>query len=339
MDSSSGNMVITRLNKDSFDLDLGVEELYKAISDEFAPTQIKICSDGDYSILFHFVDSSGIKTGFFFVAPSYKNPEGFFDTENLTSVSVSIIGDFSKIKELKSRLINAIGDHMNFDDDVLETSWVQLNSSMQLTYKSMPVKETSSKIINEAYPFIDNPSEYIDSYLESKMPILILSGPPGTGKSTFIRHIIEKAPRKFEVFSVYDEDVMKMDALYTSFISNSNPAIMIMEDADRLLEKRLENANTTMSKILNVSDGIIDLSMKKIIFTTNIESMNDMDQALIRPGRCFDILEFRNLTYNEAEKLATKIDKPLVNDTDSEFPISEIFNSVKSKKTRTFGFR
>jgi ATP-dependent 26S proteasome regulatory subunit len=43
---------------------------------------------------------------------------------------------------------------------------------------------------------------------------------------------------------------------------------------------------------------------RKIIFSTNLPNVGDLDDALIRPGRCFARIHVRTLTTTEALALA-----------------------------------
>jgi hypothetical protein len=80
---------------------------------------------------------------------------------------------------------------------------------------------------------------------------------------------------------------------------------MVMEDADMFLKSRQEG-NTMMHKFLNVGDGLVTTRNKKMVFSTNLPSIKDIDSALVRPGRCYDILHFSELNQEQAEKLAEK---------------------------------
>jgi hypothetical protein len=62
-----------------------------------------------------------------------------------------------------------------------------------------------------------------------------------------------------------------------------------------------------MHKFLNVGDGLVTAANKKMIFSTNLPSIKDIDPALIRPGRCFDIVHFDTLTQEQATVLAGKV--------------------------------
>lgn len=75
--------------------------------------------------------------------------------------------------------------------------------------------------------------------------------------------------------------------------------VIVIEDSDLLISKR-EDHNSLMAQMLNELDGISSNQNRKIIFTTNKMNLSHVDEALLRPGRCFDKIFFRNLTAEEA---------------------------------------
>jgi ATP-dependent 26S proteasome regulatory subunit len=46
---------------------------------------------------------------------------------------------------------------------------------------------------------------------------------------------------------------------------------------------------------------------RKIIFTTNLPNIGDIDEALLRPGRCFGSINIRTLQRDEAARLIAKL--------------------------------
>lgn len=175
--------------------------------------------------------------------------------------------------------------------------------------------------INGAYPWLPKDLDsYIDDYLNSQASVLILIGKPGTGKTTFIKNLIHRSGGDAKV--TYDEAVMSGDSLFAGFIE-SEDRFMIMEDADMFLKSR-EDGNSMMHRFLNVSDGLISAQDKKLVFSTNLPSVRDIDSALMRPGRCFDVVEFRPLTRVEAQVVASEMSVELPDG--NEFTLAEIFN-------------
>lgn len=182
-------------------------------------------------------------------------------------------------------------------------------------------------LIQAAYPWLNQPiSEYIQSYLEADASVIILIGPPGTGKTTLIKNIIKQSKKGARI--AYDEKVLGSDDFFAMFIDGGDD-ILVMEDSDAFLRDR-QDGNTMMHKFLNVSDGLISSLGKKIIFSTNLPNINDIDPALVRAGRCFDIMEFRPLTRQEAQAVLDEVGSSQPLPDGSELTLAEIFSQQPS---------
>jgi len=112
---------------------------------------------------------------------------------------------------------------------------------------------------------------------------------------------------------------------------------MIIEDADTILSSREDDGNKLMSRFLNVSDGLIKLPNKKLVFTTNISDFTKVDPALLRPGRCFGVLHTRLLNLNEAQAAARVANLPIPTEK-KEYSLAELFNQGQGGQVRRIGF-
>lgn len=187
------------------------------------------------------------------------------------------------------------------------------------------------------YPYFDETPEQVwDSFSASKANVLLLIGEPGTGKSNFIRQMMEH--RGYEnVPYLIDNELLLLDPMLISYLQGQKEMqLMIAEDADNFVAKR-EDHNKSMVGLLNMSSGIA-AGNTKIILSTNLSNINKVDAALVRPGRCFKILTFEKLTTEQATDIGAEMDIDIP--YESDMTLAEVLNGsnglVDTKKS--FGF-
>lgn len=203
------------------------------------------------------------------------------------------------------------------------------------SYTNVPL--SFRPLVKSAYPFIDgNVEQYIDDYIDSDASVIILLGPPGTGKTSLIKHMISRSKKSAHVS--YDMNVMQGENLFTEFMT-SDSMFLVMEDADAFLTARKEG-NTLMHRFLNIGDGLISTKGKKLIFSCNLENVDSIDSALLREGRTFDVLTSRHLTLEEAKKVHSELNIQFPLPDKKEFTLAEITNQARThkQKIRTVGF-
>ncbi len=102
-----------------------------------------------------------------------------------------------------------------------------------------------------------------------------------------------------------DKKALESDEIFVKFITGWDDAFVV-EDADHLLKPRSEG-NENLHRFLAIADGVIRAQGRKIIFSTNLPNVGDLDDALIRPGRCFARLHTRPLSPPERDALLGKL--------------------------------
>lgn len=302
------------INTVSGKINLGIskEEFCRAISDTFVINEAGTRSHGT-------------------IAKSKENNIVLLIDENHNITKVTLTGDIEQVafwtKELESKFPN----NPCFIDWVYDPQYLE-SVTMPLSTDNMPMEEM--------YPFLDGESlgDYYNRFNHSNANILVLIGPPGTGKTTFIRGLLAYSRKSATL--AYHHKIIEQDSFFVEWYNSDND-YMILEDSDSLLLPR-KDGNDLMARFLNLGDGLMSIKNKKIIFSTNLPNVTDIDEALTRPGRCFDILEFGKLNEQQIEAVCdrAKIDIP---EGDS-LTISEVFASTKNEvkyrtKTRSkFGF-
>ena len=247
---------------------------------------------------------------------------------NSNSTTVRAFGDDAFAESIMAEVENKF---------TVVTSYIEWIYSADGSSVNVPLNRDRLPV-DEMYPFLKGESlgDYYDRFMESSANILLLIGPPGTGKTTFIRGLL--AHRGCSAIVTYDAGILDKDGFFAKFIED-DAEIMVLEDSDAFLKSR-SDGNTMMHRFLNVGDGLVTTKGKKMIFSTNLPSIRDIDSALVRPGRCFDIVEFKPLSFDHANLLAKKLGGVVPEREGGEsleFSIAEIFNqqSEQTKNAKT----
>jgi len=177
--------------------------------------------------------------------------------------------------------------------------------------ESASIEELADDILfDEAYPDIEGGlKNFINRYLDAEETVLVLQGPPGTGKTRLIRAILGEISRRRggEAQALYtgDKKSLENDQIFVRFITGWED-VFVVEDADHLLKPRAKG-NENLHRFLAIADGVVRAQGRKIIFSTNLPNVGDLDDALTRPGRCFASLFVRALGRAEAEAMLRRL--------------------------------
>jgi hypothetical protein len=234
--------------------------------------------------------------------------EGYSKGEYISCTFRVWTDSLARLEEVRARLLQVIGDQ-RLRDQMFVVDWNFCNSRGTLISTSFD-EIADDLLLEEAYPSLGKSvSEFIDGYLHARETVLILQGPPGTGKTRLVRAILAAmSKRKGEsakIMYTADKRALENDEIFVDFITGSHDAFVI-EDADHLLKART-SGNFELHRFLGIADGVVRAQSRKVIFTTNLPNINDIDDALLRPGRCYAVRILRNLEPVEAFRLAQKI--------------------------------
>jgi DNA replication protein DnaC len=174
--------------------------------------------------------------------------------------------------------------------------------------------------------------------------IVILEGPPGTGKTHLIKGILSKISDAILIllptqYSDFITGPSFITTMLNSFETRKNKSIVfVLEDAESSLVKRDTMNYSQISTFLNIGDGIIGDALDiKLIATTNVNKM-DIDEAILRPGRLLERIEVNPLEEEKALEVTARLVKEKELKSDPESILRKI-SKAKGKKSIGFGSR
>lgn len=150
--------------------------------------------------------------------------------------------------------------------------------------------------------------EKITAFVKNeKSGIIILHGEKGTGKSTYINHLINTNPEKMFVYFPSALVPLLGEPSFTDFFPRLKDSILILEDCeDALRSREAVGGNRAVNQLLNLSDGLLKSLGIKFICTFNAPP-EEIDEALLRKGRLFSKYEFKKLNAEKSSALLSKL--------------------------------
>jgi DNA replication protein DnaC len=143
---------------------------------------------------------------------------------------------------------------------------------------------------------------------DSKNGLVLLHGKFGTGKTTYLRHIMSFVNKRFIFLPLTLMETLNTPN-FLPFISKFKDSILILEDCEDLLVPRTQKSgnNNSLVNLLNLGDGLLsDALSLKIICTFNAD-LKQIDQAILRKGRLIAQYEFKELDAEKAKLLSEKL--------------------------------
>jgi len=125
--------------------------------------------------------------------------------------------------------------------------------------------------------------------------LYLFHGFPGTGKSTYIRYLIHHLKKKVIFMSPAQAANLESPEFSFFLIENRNTVIVI-EDAEELIVSRDGKRISSISTLLNLSDGLLAESLGIQVIASFNTNITNVDKALLRKGRLTALYEFKELS-------------------------------------------
>jgi len=172
---------------------------------------------------------------------------------------------------------------------------------------------------------------------ERRYGLSLLCGAPGTGKTTLLRSLSAWLGESHLFYYMPATRFGSVDSgEVVTFWAGENRAsklrkVLVLEDADTILLHRNSENRDQVATLLNLTDGILGDALGLQIVCTMNGTANDIDPALLRPGRLMAHREFKPLTGAAAHRLASFLGKP--NLGSDGITLAQIFDTSPQQKS------
>lgn len=216
------------------------------------------------------------------------------------------------VDRVAADLVTALSDPEPEEDQVPVTFWAQTPSGVPVNPRRR-VHAPSWAEVRDNYAGATR--RQLDELMAAREPgnggLLLWHGEPGTGKSHALRALAREWRGWCDTHFITDADAFlggQTNYLLSAVLRPERESgrdqrwrLIVLEDAGELLAADARAvAGQALSRLLNLTDGLLGAGMRVIVLVTTNEPLRRMHPAVVRPGRTWAEIEFAPLSRAQA---------------------------------------
>lgn len=148
-------------------------------------------------------------------------------------------------------------------------------------------------------------SKWIKKIKKQSNGLTILYGERGTGKSSIIKYLSTKLEKNFMFIPNNIIDLTINNSEFYKFLNKHQNPVLILDDCEMIFNEFFTKSNLISNNLMQLVDGLLSNKLNiNIITIFNVDDKNEIDHNLMDCNNLIDIIEFTELSSNEANQLS-----------------------------------
>ena len=198
-------------------------------------------------------------------------------------------------------------------------------------------KEISQNYVNNTFGDLQDVFNGVDL---DKGKLMVWYGDTGTGKTYALRSFMRDLKGEYQFYYITDPDIfMNCPDYYYKLSSKKEDrkSLFIFEDCAKYISPETRGSNEAgIAKILNITDGLIGQGQEDLFIFTFNEQKDQIDDAIIRPGRCNKIVKFQKFSHTQG--LEWLEENGYNGDTEKEgnFSLADLYSVLNDEEDESY---
>ena len=254
------------------------------------------------------------------------------------------------VDQLLDELSEKLGVAEKREDEVPMNFWALAKHGPMSVRRRISAPNWSEISANYSGPTALDVGQLMAARAPAAGRLILWHGEPGTGKTHALRalsrawsgwcstHIITDPEAFLGQGTSYLLDVLTSES--SAGMASPSWKLVVLEDSGELLSiDAHERTGQALSRLLNVTDGVLGQGTKAIVLVTTNEPLRKLHPAIRRAGRCWRESEFLALDTDEANRWLAAHDSAVTQQAPT--PLADLYGALQGRTpqpARAVGF-